>query len=188
MALPNFLKFLELSSDNSLKLLNSENDKTKRFLSFIGVLNLNKKNDAGQTLLHQAIENNQTDVAKYLVDKGADLNLPDTKGNTPLHIATKNNQTEVTKYLVDKGARLDLQNNEGKIPLDMADPSSTEMFYQEIDLNERPNNTRGTNNTFNYAKKVAIKLLKSPFSTPSLTPEMNDVYQKSNPQKSRSRQ
>lgn len=140
MALPNFLKFLELSSDNSLKLLNSENDKTKRFLSFIGVLNLNKKNDAGQTLLHQAIANNQTEVAKYLVDKGADLNLPDTKGNTPLHIATQNNQTEVIKYLVDKGARLNLQNNEGKIPLDMADqknnPNLKEKLFEEINLNE----------------------------------------------------
>lgn len=42
MELPKFLKFLELSSENSLKLLNSNNNRTKRFLSFIGVLNLNK--------------------------------------------------------------------------------------------------------------------------------------------------
>lgn len=44
MELPKFLKFLELSSENSLKLLSSNNDRTKRFLSFIGVLNPNKIN------------------------------------------------------------------------------------------------------------------------------------------------
>ena len=93
----------------------------------------------GNTALHIAAQYNQTDVAKYLVDKGADLNLQDSQGNTALHIAVQYNQTNVAKYLVDKGADLNLQNNDGKIPVDIAAKSPTniaETLYEEIDLNE----------------------------------------------------
>jgi hypothetical protein len=134
--------------------------KTKRFLSFIGALNLNKKNDAGQTLLHQAIENNQTDVVKYLVDKGADLNLKDSKGNTALHIATQKDQTDVVKYLTDKGAKLDLQNNDNKIPLDLAAQSPTNIaktLYEEINLNKSGN--------IKTQKKNRVKPNKKPKTT-----------------------
>ncbi len=115
MELPKFLKFLELSSENSLKLLNSNNNRTKRFLSFIGVLNLNKTNDTGQTLLQQAIENNQTEVAKYLVDKGAKLDLQNKTGKIPLDMADKS-------------------------PTNIA-----ETLYEEIKLNEPTSKPQNTN-------------------------------------------
>ncbi len=107
-------------------------------------------------MLHQAIENDQIDMAKYLVDKGADLNLTDTKGNTALHIATENNQTDMVKYLTDKGAKLNITNAQKQIPLDIADqkhnPHLKEKLFEEIDLfspndNKRQSSVRSEQST-----------------------------------------
>lgn len=41
----------------------------------------------GANLLHWASAFNQKNIAKYLLEKGIDVNLRDKNGNTPLHYA-----------------------------------------------------------------------------------------------------
>lgn len=51
------------------------------------------------TPLLVALKNNQSGVAKLLLEKGANPNLPDKDGNLPLHYAVKNKDLELTRSL-----------------------------------------------------------------------------------------
>ena len=54
--------------------------------------------------LHKAAENNSVDIAKLLIDNGADVNDVDIGDGMPLHFAARNNAPEVAKLLIDNGA------------------------------------------------------------------------------------
>jgi ankyrin repeat protein len=72
------------------------------------------------TLLHDAVGHNQLDVAKYLLDKGADVNAVTTDGLTPLHMAAQNGNIEMTKLLLHRGAKINAPDAKGWTPLDRA--------------------------------------------------------------------
>jgi len=42
-------------------------------------------------------------MCKFLIDKGADLQMEDKKGMTPTHWANKHNQVEILNLLLDNG-------------------------------------------------------------------------------------
>ncbi len=68
----------------------------------------------GMTLLQNAVEWNKQINAKWLVDKGANLNVRDNIGMTVLHfVAKKSFNLTFAKYLVDKGADVNAQDNYG---------------------------------------------------------------------------
>jgi ankyrin repeat protein len=70
------------------------------------------------TLLHDAVGHNQLDVAKYLLDNGADDNAVTTDGLTPLHMAAQNGNIEMTKLLLQRGAKINAFDAKGWTPLD----------------------------------------------------------------------
>jgi ankyrin repeat protein len=72
------------------------------------------------TLLHDAVGQNHMDVAKYLLEEGADVNAVKTDGVTPLHMAARNGNTEMTKLLLERGAKIDAIDAKGWTPLDRA--------------------------------------------------------------------
>jgi hypothetical protein len=45
-----------------------------------GIVNINSRNDKGQTLLHYALLYNQIEIAKFLISQGADLKAKDSSG------------------------------------------------------------------------------------------------------------
>ncbi len=47
------------------------------------------KNVNGQTALHIACQNKQEDIARMLIDAGADANAWDIQGDAPIHLACK---------------------------------------------------------------------------------------------------
>jgi ankyrin repeat protein len=79
------------------------------------------------TPLHRAIRDGYLDVAKRLVELGANINSKNTKGWTPLHRAIIDGHSEFAKYLVEKGADIDLQNSAGDSPLDFAKKKNIEL-------------------------------------------------------------
>jgi ankyrin repeat protein len=54
--------------------------------------------------LHFAVQDNDLDRVRELVEAGADPNLFDDLGKTPLHYACKNENFTIAEYLIEHGA------------------------------------------------------------------------------------
>ena len=92
--------------------------------------NLNTRDNIGCTLLHVAAQGANTEVVRFLVAKGADVNARDDEGNTPLHRAQMLGRNikclndrgiaEISKLFLDKGADINAKNNLGLTSLHLA--------------------------------------------------------------------
>ena len=67
---------------------------------------INAQEGKGRTALHAAcIEEDNTAAVKYLIDKGADLNLPDQEGDAPINMAIQWEHAACVETLIVAGAR-----------------------------------------------------------------------------------
>jgi hypothetical protein len=68
-------------------------------------VNPNAKDANGSTLIHYAVTNNQIDIAKLLIDRGADIHAHYGRDrHTVLHLAVLHEDGEMTKLLLDNKA------------------------------------------------------------------------------------
>lgn len=76
----------------------------------------------GWTPLIAAIYHNETNVVHYLIEAGADVNLPDRSGETPLMWAAiwGDEGIPVVRDLISHGARLDTKDKFGSTVFDAA--------------------------------------------------------------------
>lgn len=73
---------------------------------------INIKNEFGQTLLHKACCNYvELETVKFLIEKGADINLKDKSDQTPFNIACKYEKFEIVEFLISKNNELNLNVN-----------------------------------------------------------------------------
>lgn len=62
------------------------------------------------TLLHIAVENDLNDFVRYLVEKGADVNIPDKIDLwTPLMFAVQKQNIDLVKYLIKRGSDINIK-------------------------------------------------------------------------------
>ena len=107
----------DLSNDdvagiNVLMMAVSNNDiQGVKFYAKAGLALINQKNYGGATALHIASREGFYEVAKILVDLGADVNAIDNEGWTPLMRANLNNNFNIVELLVNKGANSGGLNN-----------------------------------------------------------------------------
>ncbi|XP_042367623.1 myotrophin [Plectropomus leopardus] len=73
---------------------------------------------AGRMPLHIAADFGQTDIAEYLISKGADINAPDRHGYTPLMTACFEGNAPCVKLLLEKGADKNLKGPDGLTAID----------------------------------------------------------------------
>jgi ankyrin repeat protein len=66
--------------------------------------------DGGFTALMNTCFSGSLDIARVLIDAGADVNLKSTDGYTPLFLAVQEKHKPVIEYLLSKGARVDEKN------------------------------------------------------------------------------
>jgi ankyrin repeat protein len=65
---------------------------------------LNSPDQNQKTPLHLALESGHVDIAKYIIEKGADINLKDKDSASPLHNAAYLGNLEIVDLLLKKGA------------------------------------------------------------------------------------
>ncbi len=74
----------------------------------------------GMTLLHDAVDKGQIEVATFLIEQNADLNAQTHDGRTPLHIAAQHGNVPMIALLLKHGATLNAVDANGWTPLDRA--------------------------------------------------------------------
>ena len=72
------------------------------------------------TLLHDAVEHEETAMADFLLDRGARVDARTRSGLTPLHIAAQNGDLATIGILLRHGASIDAADHEGRTALDRA--------------------------------------------------------------------
>ena len=91
-----------------------------RYLLDRGV-NPNAKDTSGSSLIHYAVTNNQVDIARLLIDRGADIHAHyGMDGHTVLHLAVLHQDRQMTKLLIDRQAEPNARDNFKLTPLHIA--------------------------------------------------------------------
>jgi ankyrin repeat protein len=70
--------------------------------------------------IHSAVAANQTEIARMLLDHGAQVNVKQKSGVTPLHSAAQNGNLELLIMLLEHGAMVNIRMEGGKLPADLA--------------------------------------------------------------------
>ena len=94
-----------------------------------------------------AIDSNNIERARLLIEKGADINAKDKGGWTLLNWAIGKNNTEISRLLIEKGAAVNAKSNNGITPLYLAiEKYNTEisqlLIEKGADVNAKGNNGR----------------------------------------------
>ena len=80
-------------------------------------VNVNMKDNAGQTALGVAVYYGNLKMVQLLFDRGADVNAGRYDGVTALMIAAQNGYPGIVQYLLDRGAKVHAKNRRGKTVL-----------------------------------------------------------------------
>ena len=72
------------------------------------------------TSLHWAAERDHIEVAKLLLESGAEVNKADDIGRTPLQVAAFSGHKEVAELLIEHGADPNVNENNGQTPIHVA--------------------------------------------------------------------
>lgn len=80
---------------------NQQTDKVKEILQD-KTYNVNEVNDKNESALLIATHNNQVEIAKLLIDGGADVNQQDSISDSPYLYAGAQGKTEILAYMLEK--------------------------------------------------------------------------------------
>jgi ankyrin repeat protein len=92
-----------------------------RYLVLKGAdVNLPSNNGFNVFPLHSAAAGNYTNIARMLVDNGAQVNVKQQASSTPLHSAAQTGNLELLILLLENGAEVNARMEGGKLPADLA--------------------------------------------------------------------
>ncbi|EQC30461.1 TKL protein kinase, variant 1 [Saprolegnia diclina VS20] len=75
----------------------------------------------GYTPLNWAASEGQLEVVRFLLEKGAAIDVKTMLGRTPLHWAASEGHLEIVRLLLTKGAAIDVKTKKGETPLMLAE-------------------------------------------------------------------
>jgi ankyrin repeat protein len=78
---------------------------------------MNPRSLCERTPLHTASEEGHLELAEWLLDSGADVNVHDMKQNTPLHLAAIRGRLDLVRMLLKRGAEVQARGINGYTPL-----------------------------------------------------------------------
>lgn len=128
-----------------------------RLLIVVGMLDVDKKNAEGKTLLHLATKNRHWGVARLLIQEGADVNQSDDQGYTALHYVMQSNDVDVIETFISiKGIILYSKNNNGNIPLNLIKDEKTKDVIKRLLRKEEIKRNVVKANIFDGTKNLHI--------------------------------
>ena len=145
---PDYLVFLDNIKENNIKEIKLMLRRTS------AAININRINDTGLTVLHQAVLNNSIEVVKLLLENKANINSLDEEKWTPLHAAAFMNYHDISEYLLLMGANPMALTLENERPIDLVDPTNLGMislFLSKMKLAEDTGNS-DANESDDYKK------------------------------------
>ena len=95
---------------------NNQKGVVQTFLKRGGV-DVNKRDESGNTPLIYVCMKSARDLAKLLLDNGADANLGNQKNRMPIHFAGESGNFQIISMLIDAGADVNCTDNDGVTPL-----------------------------------------------------------------------
>lgn len=107
-------------------------------------IEINFKNENGETPLHLATKLELSEICSILIQKKADLNAKDKEGNTPLHLAALSDSEEMCKLLLKNGAPIQAKNEKGQTSLHITIANNNKkackfLIKNKADLNAKNN-------------------------------------------------
>jgi len=94
----------------------------------LGILDVNSLNWDGRKRLEQALRHDRPDIARLLIERGANINAADQNGLTPLHIALNRGLFDIARLLIERGANLNAADQNGLTPL------NSELRIGQVDI------------------------------------------------------
>lgn len=95
---------------------NNKKSVAQTFLKRGGV-DVNKRDESGNTPLIYACMKSARDLVKLLLDNGADVNLANQRDQMPLHFAAETGNSEIITLLTEAGADINCTDTNGVTPL-----------------------------------------------------------------------
>ncbi len=92
----------------------------------------NRQPSNGAYLLHYAVNNNQTDLVKYILDHHSTPNLQDYEGRSPLHIAVEIKDLLTAERLLEAGAPVNVKMKGELTPLHIATAGNNVRMAQTL--------------------------------------------------------
>jgi len=136
----------DLAGVSSLMSAAAENDvEGVKFFTKAGSKTINKKNIGGGTALLIASRNGNLQIAKMLIETGADVNLSDNEGFTPLMRAAIAKSPELTMLLINNRANIFLTNINNESAMVHATASDCDACLAQILLSAKSSNQKASN-------------------------------------------
>ena len=80
-------------------------------------INLNYKDENGNTALHYACDEGNLKIVEILLDANCETNNKNIEKQTPLHLSAKRGYFDISKRLIESGANLNAEDSEKNSPL-----------------------------------------------------------------------
>lgn len=83
-------------------------------------INVDDKDESGRAPIHEAVISESEKVVRYLVQRGAQLSVPDSNGYTPLMYAAQGQDSKIIDILIQGGADPNSSSQKKRYPLHVA--------------------------------------------------------------------
>jgi len=101
-------------------------------LEFLGEGGFDKVDRDGRTLLSTAVIEGRFDIAKALIERGANVGAKDGRGLMALHFAAIRGRDQAAALLIASGADIDPQDGVGNTPLWRAVMNDSETVAEQL--------------------------------------------------------